>query len=490
MRVKKIETDVLVIGGGAAGMRAAIAARDLGAEVVLLDKGVIGRSGTSGTLPYWNVSAPLVPEDRDKYFNDLMKRSHGLANPRLLKVLVEEAGNVVAELEDFGNIFLRDALGNVSPAHANGHSEARVLTPAYSWVMSMQLFKRGVKVFDETFVASLIKHEERIAGALAINLKDGGLLVVKSKATILATGGFGHIFGMSSRPWRSANPIELTGDGHALAYEVGAELVDMEFHQVVLESQYASLVGQTFISTALALARALRSSTTFDEAPSLHHCLGGVVIDDHGRTNVPGLYACGEVAGGLHLRSTDQLIGCLVFGKRAGESAAKEALSVDLPNELVEREVNKVLSVLRNSPRDPILPLELKRRLANVMWEKVALVKTEESLRDALKAVYEIKNLLPRMYVRDKSMLFNKEWIEALEVYNMVTVAEMVIRASLLRRESRGVFKRVDYPNSDDRYLGNFYVKKVNGEMVLEFRPSLVNSAKQPCVVIASKDGI
>ncbi|MEM0232405.1 MAG: FAD-binding protein [Candidatus Nezhaarchaeales archaeon] len=477
-KVRNVETDVLVIGGGAAGMRAAIAARDLGVEVVLLDKGVIGRSGVSGTLPYWNVPAPLIPEDQDKYFDDLMKKSHGLANPRLLKVLVAEARDVVAELEDFGNIFLRDALGDVSPTHANGHSEARVLTPAYSWVMSMQLFKRGVKVFDETFAASLIKHEGRVAGALAINLKDGELLAVKSKATILATGGFGHLFGMSMKPWRSVNPIELTGDGHALAYEAGAELVDMEFHQSIFESQYASSIGQTSISTALALAKAFRVSITFDEAPSLHHCLGGVIIDDHGRTNVPGLYACGEVAGGLHLRSTDQLIGCLVFGKKAGETAAKEMISIDLPSKHVEKEVDRVLSVLYNSPREPIPPFMLKKKLTSIMWEKVALVKTEESLKEALRAVYEIKNLLPKVYVRDKSMLFNKEWIEALEVYNMVTVAEIVIRASLLRRESRGVFRRIDYPASDDRYLGNFYVKKVGGEMVLEFRASLVDPAK------------
>lgn len=478
-RIRSIETDVLIVGGGAAGIRAAIAARDSGAEVVLLDKGIVGRSGMSGTLPYWNVPAPLVPEDQDRYFNDLMRKSHGLANPSLLKVLVMEAKDVVAELEDYGNMFSRDALGAVSPSHAEGHSEARVFTPAFPWIMSMQLFKRGVNVLDETFVASLIKHEGRVVGALAINLKDGELLTIKSKTTILATGGFGHVFGMDTRPWLSANPIELTGDGHALAYEAGAELVDMEFHQIVLEPQYASSIGQTFTSTALALARVLRSSMTFNEAPSLHHCLGGVVIDDWARTTVPGLYACGEVAGGLHLMATDQLVGCLVFGKRAGEAAAREKVNVELPADSIEKEINSVLSVLRSSlSKDLVLPFMLKKRLTSIMWEKVALTKSEGNLREALEAVYEIKNLLPRIYVRDKSELFNKEWIEALEVHNMVTVAEMIIRASLLRKESRGVFKRVDYPTSDDRYLGHIYIRKVDGKMVLDFRPNLIHFTK------------
>lgn len=477
-RIRSVEADVLVVGGGAAGMRAAIAARDLGAEVVLLDKGIIGRSGMSGTLPYWNVPAPLVPEDRDRYFDDLMKKSHGLANSSLLKVLVMEARNVVTELEDFGNIFSRDVWGVVSPSHAEGHSEARVFTPAFPWIMSMQLFKRGVSVFDETFVASLIKHEGRVIGALAINLKDGELLTVKSKATILATGGFGHIFGMDTRPWLSANPIELTGDGHALAYYAGAELVDMEFHQMVLEAQYAGFTGQALTSTALALARVLRSSQTFSEAPSLHHCLGGIVIDDWGRTTVPGLYACGEVAGGLHLMATDQLVGCLVFGKRTGEVAAREKVNVELPDDCIKEEIDRVLSVLRSSPREPIPPFMLKKKLTNMMWEKVASIKSENTLKEALEIVYEIRNLLPKIYVRDKSCLFNKELIEALEVHNMVTVAEMVIRASLLRKESRGVFKRIDYPMSDDKYLGNFYVKRVDGEMVLEFRSSPIDPTK------------
>ena len=477
IEVKKIETDVLVIGGGAAGIRAALAARDAGVDVVLVDKGLLGRSGMSGTLPYWNVPAPVLPEDEKSYFEDLMRASHGLADPRLLKILVLEARERVLELEDYGNIFTRDALGEVSPIHSGEHSRARVLTPAFSWIMAMQLFKQGVTVYDETFVTGLIKSNERVVGAIAIDLKRGEVLAIESKATVLATGGAGHVFGMDTRLWQSTNPIELTGDGYALAYGAGADIIDMEFVQIALEPQYSGSGGQTYTGTALALARSLRSSITFQETPSVHHFLGGVVIDENGRTSVPGLYACGEVAGGLHLRATDQFIGCLVFGKRAGEAAAREGKREVMPANEIKREVDRVVSVLNGAPREGPPPYALRRRLTKTMWEEVGLRKDEESLTRALAVIEDVKSSLPRMVVRSKSKLFNREWIEALETYNMVTVSEMIVRASLLRKESRGVFIRADYPTSDDKYLGHFCIKKSGDKMTIEFKPIKIEKA-------------
>ncbi|MDI9619550.1 MAG: FAD-binding protein [Candidatus Nezhaarchaeota archaeon] len=470
IEVKRISTDVLVIGGGAAGMRAAIAASDMGAQVVLIDKGLFGRSGMSGTLPYWNVPAPPFPEDRDGYFEDLMNGSHGLADPKLIKILVSEGKDRVLELEEYGNIFIRDSAGEVSPAHADSHSKARIFTPAYSWIMSMQVLKRGIVVYDETFATRLIKSNDRVSGAVAFNLKEGSILAVEAKATVLATGGAGHLFGMDTRLWQSTNPIELTGDGYALAYDVGAELIDMEFNQIALEPQYSASRGQTYSSTALALARTLRSATTFQETPSVHHFLGGVLIDENGRTTVPSLYACGEVSGGLHLKATDQFIGCLVFGRRAGEAAAIEKAGEGMPEKEVKKEVNRVISILNNAPNDGVPPHVLRKRLTRSLWEEVGLRKDENSLTNALRILEDTKILLPKMIVRDKSKLFNKEWVEALETYNMVIVAEMIVRSSLLRRESRGVFTRADYPRSDERYLGHFHIKKVGGQMHLEFR--------------------
>jgi succinate dehydrogenase/fumarate reductase flavoprotein subunit len=477
IKVKKVETDVLVVGGGAAGMRAALAARDLGAKVVLVDKGLVGRSGMSGTLPCWNIPAPVLPEDEKGYFEDLMRASHGLADSRLLRILVSEAKDRVSELEEYGNIFVRDSSGEVSPLHSDGHSQARIFTPAFSWIMAMQLFKQGVTVYDETFVTNLIKSNERVVGAVAIDLKGGELLAIESKATVLATGGAGHIFGMDTRLWQSTNPIELTGDGYALAYNAGADIIDMEFIQIALEPQYSGSVGQTYTSTALALARSLRSSITFQETPSVHHFLGGVVIDENGRTNVPGLYACGEVAGGLHLKAVDQFIGCLVFGKRAGEAATQEKMRGTMSEDEVKREADRVVSILNNTSRWGLPPYALRRKLSKSMWEEVGLRKDEESLRRALAVIEDIKGLLPTMVVRSKSELFNKEWVEAIETYNMVIVSEMIVRASLLRKESRGVFTRTDYPASDDKYLGHFYIKRSGDEMIIKFKPIKIEKA-------------
>jgi fumarate reductase (CoM/CoB) subunit A len=471
IKIKKIEADVLVIGGGAAGIRAALAARDAGAEVVLIDKGLVGRSGMSGTLPYWNIPAPVLPEDEKSYFEDLMRASHGLANPHLLKILVAEARDRVLELEEYGNIFIRDYQGEVSPLHSDEHSQARVFTPAFSWIMAMQLFKQGVKVYDETFATNLIKSDERVVGAVAIALKDGEVLAIESKATVLATGGAGHVFGMDTRLWQSTNPIELTGDGYALAHNAGASIIDMEFVQIALEPQYSGSRGQTYVSTALALARSLRSSTTFQETPSVHHLLGGVVIDENGKTNVPGLYACGEVAGGLHLKAVDQLIGCLVFGKRAGEAAAQERARETMPEEKARKEVDHIISILNNAPRDGVPPYVLRKKLTKSLWENVGLKKDEESLTRALTVIEDVKSQLSRMVVRDKGILFNKELVEAIETYNMAVVSEMIVRASLLRKESRGVFIRVDYPRSDDKYLGHFQIRKSGDKMSIEFKP-------------------
>jgi succinate dehydrogenase/fumarate reductase flavoprotein subunit len=236
-------------------------------------------------------------------------------------------------------------------------------------------------------------------------------------------------------------------------------------------------VGQTYTSTALALARSLRSSITFQETPSVQHFLGGVVIDENGRTTVPGLYACGEVAGGLHLKAVDQFIGCLVFGKRAGEAAAREKMKGTMPEDEVKREVDRVVSILNNAPRGGLPPYALRRKLTKSMWEEVGLRKNEESLRRALAVVEDVKGLLPTMVVRSKSKLFNKEWVEAIETYNMVIVSEMIVRASLLRKESRGVFIRTDYPTSNDKYLGHFYIKRSGDEMIIKFKPIKIEKA-------------
>jgi fumarate reductase (CoM/CoB) subunit A len=192
-----------------------------------------------------------------------------------------------------------------------------------------------------------------------------------------------------------------------------------------------------------------------DVAPTTHHFMGGLIIDETGQTTLKGLFAAGEVTGGVHGGNRlggNALADTQVFGKRAGAAAAahaRKASSPSLPRDSVEEDFDRINSQLDR--REGVPASSVRKRLQSMMWNRVGIFRTEERMQEALKAVLEWKKLIPNgLSVRERSRSYNKEWLEALEIPNMLLVAEMVTRGALMRKDSRGAHFRRDYPKPDD----------------------------------------
>jgi succinate dehydrogenase/fumarate reductase flavoprotein subunit len=212
--------------------------------------------------------------------------------------------------------------------------------------------------------------------------------------------------------------------------------------------------------------------------------MGGLVIDENAATSLKGLWAAGEVTGGIHGGNRlggNALADTQVFGKRAGENAAKHAKKVGKPPinlAQVKKEVERARSFLER--KEGIRPVQIRTKLAELMWDKVGIFRTGKELREAISEIERIKTEeLPRLYVTGKGTRYNHEWIKALEVENMVLTAEMIARAALMREESRGAHYRRDFPKTDNKnWFVNIVIKQENGEMTFKKPPVVVTMLK------------
>lgn len=553
----KFDADVLIIGGGAAGCRAAIEAADSGAEVILVDKGVFGHSGCSGEHIGWDMAAgyPFARDDNPSiHFKDTLKAGAYLNNQKLVRIFVNEVAERMLDLERYGNIYARDGNGHVICTEGSGHSRLRFITPAQLVTLKEEVRRRLVRVFEETIITKLLKSEGRVVGALAVGIKGGEFIVLRAKSTILATGGSGQLYGWGTVSARTTNPAGKCGDGFAMAYRVGAELVDMENIQFLLGVMYPPQLIGMILSVAdqrgylldgnkvafakdipreewnraratkeilaiieqgrgsphggvwLDTPRAyiewrskgyvwhfLRLQVLVDQLsamgynpakdmieiyPTCHHFVGGIVINERCETTIPGLYACGEATGGMHGSNrlgSNALPATQVFGKRAGEYAAKRALEINeiprIDKKQVEEERSRLLNLLKKNGK--FRQHEVRHRLQRLVWNKLGPIKTGDEISAALREIEKIKkDYMPKMYVASKSEIYNRGWVEALETYNLVCVAEMVARAALMRTESRKAHQRTDYPEIDnDNWLMNIYVRQEDGGMKLSSKP-------------------
>lgn len=555
-RTLKEETwDVLVVGAGGAGLRAAIGAFDSGAKTLVLSKSLLGKAHT--VMAEGGIAAALGdvdPQDNwEVHFSDTIVEGQYLSNWRIAEIFAKEAIDRVYELEEYGALFDRTKEGKISQRPFGAHTFRRLCHIGDRTGLELirtledQVIKRGIPFMDEVALTRILKDPAtgRAAAALGIDIKSGQLILFRFKAVILATGGCGKIYQVTS------NSYESTGDGIAMAFAAGAELMDMEmiqFHptgmiypagvrgMLVTEAVrgdgglLTNALGERFmskydpkrmeLSARDVVARAIYTEVTegrgtksgavyldishkgadyikkrlpsmYDQfmefagiditkqkmevAPTVHYQMGGVRVDPEScESSVMGLYAAGEVACGLHGGNRlggNSLSDILVFGKRAGEAAAKASAAMQMPgvdSGEVEREIDRVMSPFSN--KEGANPFFLKEEIAKSMWKHVGIVRNEEGLRAGLAEVERIRLDAQRVEAVG-GRAYNQSWLDSLQVWDMLLACEAVIRSALERKESRGAHTRSDYPKKEDRWLVNIITVLRDGKIAHETRP-------------------
>jgi len=525
--ITRMKCDVLVIGGGGAGLRAAIEAKHAGADVLLVSKSRIGFANNT-YIAKASIAASGWGDPRDggsAHLEDTVRGGRFLNDRELVSVMVEGAESEISFLEKCGVVFAKKD-GRYSIDQIAGHSFSRHVRGAHRTGSDLMLPLKqyaeqiGVRFADRVFITRLFSSNNRIAGASGIS-HDGRFLAFTGASVILATGGFGQAY------LHTNNAAGITGDGQALALESGIPLKDMEFVQfyptatgrfgnrlilseVLVMAEGAILrnargedillkygledpirltrdkLAQTIMGELLAgrdvnggvvmdltpiseerlgpLGSLLPSGwhphrKTLVVAPTTHFCMGGIVIDKNAETSLAGLFAAGEVTGGIHGANRlggNALCEVFTFGGIAGRSAeirAGELGFVDAPGDMIEHEKARLESRFGGTGENP---KDLRRSLKEIMWFKVGILRDSKGLGEALEKIMELQFKTTKAAIKKTSDL-----IRCLELENMLRLSEVVCRSALLRDESRGSHYRTDYPKEDnERWLQNIVVRK------------------------------
>ena len=541
------EHDVLIIGAGGAGLRAAIAATERGLSVGVVSKSLLGKAHT--VMAEGGIAAAVGNVDPDdswrQHFIDTMKAGKFINNWQMAEIFAKEAPERVIELEQWGALFNRTNEGKISQRPFGAHTYRRLChvgdRTGLEMIRTLQekILSTEAKVYMETTITKLFKKDGRVVGALAYTRESGKFIHFKAKAVVMATGGWGRIYKVTSNSW------EGTGDGVILAYNAGAELVDMEmvqFHptgmvwppgvrgllvtegvrgeggvlrnsegkrymenydsermelssrDVVARANYTEVTegrgsehGGVYLDiTHLGYNGIMKKLPTMYEQfknladidiskepmevfPTIHYTMGGIKVEPETcATNIPGLFAAGEVAGGLHGANRlggNSLSDLLVFGRRAGEGACdyveESTHSTEIEASEVAEEKRRVLEPLEKPESDSDEnPFMIQQELQDAMMEHANLMRNEDSLKEGLGKVLALKDRLPNVKVKG-STLFNPGWHAAMDVYHLIQVSEIILRTALERTERRGAQWRLDYDGPDEELGGlNFIVKK------------------------------
>ena len=539
MEIKTISTDVLIIGSGGAGSRAAIEVDDAGLKATIVSKGLSFRSGCTG-MAEGGYNAVFKTVDKDDsieaHIKDTMKGGSYLNDKKLVEILVNESPKRLIDLENYGALFDRQESGEIDQRPFGGQTYRRTCYQGDRTgaellnALKEEIIKRGIDCIEEVMVTSLVTDKNQVIGATGLDLKDSSLIYFQAKSVILASGGAGQLYPVTS------NTFQKNGDGFAIAYRAGANLVDMEqiqFHptgMVAPESKKGVLVteavraeggklinseGERFMSkyapekmelaTRDVVARSIYQEIIegrgtenggvyldishldddyidekletmvlqFDNvgvdikhepievAPTAHHFMGGVKINPDASTSLENLYGAGEVCGGVHGANRlggNALADTQVFGKIAGVSASQAAKSTELKTNdgQVKEEASRIESLIK---KGSIKPQEFKNRIKKLMWEKVAIVREEKTLNDALKELLDMQKDLENLDVSDKTQ-YNTDLVTALEVINMVDICILSVKSAILRRESRGAHYRSDFPETNDEWKRSIVMNK------------------------------
>lgn len=562
-----IEYDVLVIGAGGAGLRAAIEASAAGVKVGLICKSLLGKAHT--VMAEGGMAAAMGNvDDRDNWrvhFADTMRGGQYVNNWRMAELHAKESPARVHDLEAWGAVFDRTKDGKILQRNFGGHRYPRLAhvgdRTGLELIRTLQDkgVHQGIGIHMEQTTVTLFKDGSRIAGALTYDRERGRFHIYKAKAIVVATGGLGRAYKVTSNSW------EGTGDGVALAYEAGAELLDMEFIQfhptgmvwppsvmgiLVTEAvrgeggvlrnkdgkrfmfddipdNYKSQTstdpeegwrytqgdksakrppelltrdhvarcimrevkagrgsphGGVFLDIAwikekianapehikkklpsmyhqfIQLANLDITKEAMEIGPTTHYAMGGIRVDGETQmSNVPGLFAAGESAAGLHGANRlggNSLSDLLVFGKRAGEYAAKyakEAPAVSMNDDEIEAAIAVALEPFNRGAStggSAEGPYQVQHELQETMQALVGIVRREDEMTQALERIEEFKKRAAEVAVYGHRE-YNPGWHTAIDLKNLLTVSEAITRSALERRESRGGHFREDYEDKD-----------------------------------------
>jgi succinate dehydrogenase / fumarate reductase flavoprotein subunit len=580
--IQTIDHDVMVIGAGGAGLRAAIECSALGLDTGVISKSLLGKAHT--VMAEGGMAAAMGNVDsRDNWkihFRDTMRGGKFLNVWRMAELHAKQAPERVRELEEWGAVFDRTKEGLISQRNFGGHRYPRLAhvgdRTGLELIRSLQDHgvHQGIKFHMECTALELLKDGDRIAGVLAYWRETGRFVIYRCKAVILATGGGGKAWPVTSNSW------EYTGDGIAMAYDAGAELMDIEFTQFhptgmvwplsvrgilvtegvrgdggILKNNKGERFMFNYISERFApetadtveeanrwlagdktarrppelltrdeVARAITAEVKagrgsphggvfldiasrvpadvikrklpsmyhqfmelaevditkepMEVGPTLHYFMGGIHVDaDTQETTVPGLFACGECAAGLHGANRlggNSLSDLVVFGKLAGDGAKQyvSALSATPKpvNDQIAAAVRRATEILnREAGANPYL---LHGKLEATMTKGVGIVRTKGELETAIEELEALKTEAATMKAPGASQ-YNPGWHEALAMRSLLVTSEAVTRAALMREESRGAHTRVDHPGENPEWVKyNVIVKRgPSGKMEVEKRP-------------------
>jgi succinate dehydrogenase/fumarate reductase flavoprotein subunit len=462
MDARTIETDVLVIGGGGAALMGALEARKKGAEVLILCKKETARSGCT---PYavTNITRS-TPESEEELFRQMVEVGGWLNDQEILDVFVREVATVIPSLAEYG---VPMTIADGSHYHLENYPHGPQpnlpgifnVTPGPGRPLSFNLTlplreaaeRLGVRIMDGTTVTSLLVADGCAAGAVALSLSTGELLHVSAKAVIVATGGSARIYE------RSDNPVDLTGDGFYIAWQAGADLINMEmtaFNPLKITEEVRAMIKSGKPDPKLlAVGRA-------------HYNLGGIMTDIRAESTLRNLYAAGEVADGLlgaaRLGGT-ALADALVFGAIAGREAGARVRGESRREGLtpqVEEERERIRLLAGGGE---MTPLELQKAVKSVMWDCAGMAKTEHSLNVAVRRLAELSTLPMRVESADPKAVG-----QAIEGRLMAGVGELIAVASLQRKETRGQFWRLDHPEPDNaNCLFNMIMSRRDGSIAI-----------------------
>ncbi len=573
--------DVVVIGAGGAGLRAAIEASAMGVKTALVCKSLLGKAHT--VMAEGGIAAALGnvwKEDNWKvHFRDTIRGGKLLNNWRMAQLHAQEAPDRVLELEEWGALFDRTNDGLILQRDFGGHRYARLAhvgdRTGLEMIRTLQnhAVARGIDVFMECTLYRLLTEDGAVSGAFGYWRGSGKLVLFRAKAIVLATGGVGKAWKITSNSW------EYTGDGFGMALDAGADLIDMEMTQfhptgmvwptsvrgilvtegvrgdggtlknnkgerfmfryvpdffraetadteeeadrwyedkrnnrrtpdllprdevarainTEVKAGRGSPHGGVFLDIAtrrssdyikrrlpsmyhqfMELADVDITKTAMEVGPTLHYIMGGVRVDaDSAQSTVPGLFAAGEVAGGMHGSNRlggNSLSDLLVFGRRAGLYAAEYAKRVARMPRVDDRQVETAATGMLApfERREGENPYAVHADLADTMHELVGIIRTRAELEDALTRIGRLRERAQRVGVKG-SRVYNPGWHLALDLLTMLTVSEAVAMSALMRQESRGGHTRDDFPKPDPVWgKKNVVARRREGRLILTSEP-------------------